>query len=91
MENGDKTAEGLEMAAVKECNHTHAADDIDWPVAQINCHCQCPVRSHYPRSLNCHHDTVVSQLGYPVEPYSLCSVEVPSSTWSVNKDGGKLL
>jgi len=33
MENGDKTAERLEMAAVKEGNHTHAAVDIDWRVS----------------------------------------------------------
>jgi len=33
MENGDKTAERLEMAAVKEGNHTHAAVDIDWCVS----------------------------------------------------------
>jgi len=29
MENGDETAEGLEMAAAKVGNHTHVADDID--------------------------------------------------------------
>jgi len=29
MGNGDKTAQRLEMATVKEGNHTHAADDID--------------------------------------------------------------
>jgi len=40
MENGDKTAERLEMAAVKEGNHTHAAADIDWHVSYINCLCQ---------------------------------------------------
>jgi len=33
MENGDKTAERLEMAAVKEGNHTHAAVDIAWRVS----------------------------------------------------------
>jgi len=33
MENSDKTVEGLEMAAVKEGNHTHAMDDIDWGVS----------------------------------------------------------
>jgi hypothetical protein len=39
MENGDETAEHLEMAAVKEGNHTHAAIDIDWRASQINCLC----------------------------------------------------
>jgi len=33
MENGDKTTEHLEMAAVEQDNHTHAADDIDWRVS----------------------------------------------------------
>jgi len=33
MENGDKTAERLEMAGVKEGYHTHAAVDIDWRVS----------------------------------------------------------
>jgi len=33
MENGDKTGERLEMAAVKEGNHTHVAVDIDWRVS----------------------------------------------------------
>jgi len=33
MENGDKTALRLEMAAVKEGNHIHAAVDIDWRVS----------------------------------------------------------
>jgi hypothetical protein len=34
METGDKTAERLEMAAVKEGNRTLVADDIDWCVFQ---------------------------------------------------------
>jgi hypothetical protein len=40
MENGDKTAERLEMAVVKEGNHTHTAVDIDWRASQIDCLCQ---------------------------------------------------
>jgi len=40
MENGDKTVERLEMAAVKEGNHTLAAVDIDWCVSYIDCLCQ---------------------------------------------------
>jgi len=39
MENGDKTAERPEVAAVKEGNLTHAADDIAWHVYQIDCVC----------------------------------------------------
>ena len=40
METGDKTAERLEMAAVKEGNRTLAVDDIDWCVSQIDCLCE---------------------------------------------------
>ena len=91
MENGDKTAERLEMAAVKEGNHTHAAVDIDWRASQIDCLCRWQVVYHYPVILNCRHGAVASQIGHTVEPYSLSLVEIPSSTWSVNKDGGKVV
>jgi hypothetical protein len=40
METGDKTAEHVEMATVKEANRTLAADDIDWYVSQIDCLCK---------------------------------------------------
>ena len=36
MENCNQTVEHWGMAAVKEGNHTHAADDIDWCVSQID-------------------------------------------------------
>jgi hypothetical protein len=91
MENGDKTAECLQMAAVKEGYHTHAADDIDCCVCQSDILCWWQVVYHYPVIVNCHHGTVGSQIGHPVEPYSVSLVEISSSTWSVNKDGGKLL
>ena len=91
MENGDKTAERLEMAAVKEGNHTHAAVDIDWRASQIDCLCRWQVVYHYPVILNCCHGAVASQIGHCVEAYSLSLVEIPSSTWSVNKDGGKVV
>jgi hypothetical protein len=91
MENGDKNAERLEMAAAKEGNHTHVAVDIDWCVPQIDCLCQWQVVYHYPEILNCHHGADASHIGHPVEPYSLTLVEIPSLTWSVNKHGGNLL
>jgi len=91
MENGDKTAERLEMAAVKEGNHTHAVVDIGWRVSQIGGLCQWQVVSHYPRILNGRPGAVASQIGHLVEPYSLSLVEILSSTWSVNQDGGELL
>jgi hypothetical protein len=37
------------------------------------------------------HSTVGSKIGHHVEQYSLSLVDIPSSTWSVNKDGGKVL
>jgi len=91
MKNRDKTAERLEMAAVKEGNYTHAAVNIDWRASQIDCVCQWQVMYDYLVILNCRHGAVASQIGHPVEPYSLSLVEIPSSTWSVNKDGGKVL
>jgi len=35
METGDKTAERLEMVAMKEGNHSHVVNEIDWCVSQI--------------------------------------------------------
>jgi len=91
MENGDKTAERLEMAAVKKGNHNHVAVDIDWRASQIDCLWRWQVVYHYPVILNCRHGAVASQIGHPMEPYSLSLGEMPSLTWSVNKDGGKVV
>ena len=66
MENGDITGDHLAMAAVKEGNDTHMADDIDWRVSQIDCLCHWQFVNHYPRLLNCRHGAVVSQIGHPV-------------------------
>jgi hypothetical protein len=91
MENADKTVERLELAAVTEGNHTHAAVDIDWCASQIDCLCRWQVVYHYPVILNCCHGAGASEICHPVVPYSLSFVEIPSSTWSVNKDGGTVL
>ena len=91
MDTGDKTVERLEMTAVKEGNHTHAADDIHWRVSQIDWRCQWRVVNPYPRILNHRHGAVASQLAHPVEWYSLSLVEIPLSTCSVNKHGGKVI
>jgi len=53
MENGDKSAERLEMAAVKEDNHTNVADDIDGHLSQIDCLCQWYFGNYYPTMLKC--------------------------------------
>jgi len=91
MENDNKTAKRLERTAVKEGNHTHAADDIDWWDSKINCRFLWQFMNHYPEIQNCYQDAVGSQIGHLVEIYSLCSVEILSLTWSVNNDGRELL
>jgi len=85
METGDKIVERLEMAAVKEGNRTLAANDIDWGFSQIDCLCVWHVVNIYLVILNCCHRVVVSRLGHLVEPYSLSSVEILSSTSSVEQ------
>jgi len=84
MENGDKTAECLEMAAVKEGNRTLGVD-IDWCGSQIDCLCEWHGVYFHPVILNCRHRVVASQIGHQVEPYSLSSVEILSSTCSVKQ------
>ena len=85
METGDKTAECLEMADVKEGNCTLGADDIDWCVSQIGCLCMWHVVNFHPVILNCHHRIDASQIGHQVEPYSLSSVEILSSTNTIQQ------
>jgi len=82
MENADKTAKHLQMAAVKKSNRTLAADDIDCCVSQIDCLCEWHVVNIYLEILNCRHRVVASQIGHQVEPYSLSLVEILSSTCS---------
>jgi hypothetical protein len=91
MESADKTAECMEMVAVKTGNHTLVAVDIDWFMSQIDCHCEWQVVNCFLTILNCLHGIVVCDIGHLEEPCSLASVEICSSTCSVNKDGGKLL
>jgi len=85
METGDKTAERIEMAAVKQGNRTIVADNIEWCVPQIDCLCKWHVMNFCPVILNCHCCVVASQIGHQVEPYSLCLVEILSSTCSVEQ------
>ena len=85
METGDKTAEHLEMAAVKEGNRTLAADEVDWCVSQIDCLCEWHVVNFYPVIVNCRLRFVPSQIGHQVEPYSLSSVEILPLTCSVKQ------
>ena len=84
METGDKTAEHLEMAAVKEGKRTLAAD-IDWCGSQIDCLCEWHVVNFYPVILNCRHHVVASKIGHQGELYSLSSVEIFLSTCSVTQ------
>ena len=85
METCDKTVERLEMATGKEGNRTLAADDIDWSVSQFDCLCEWHVLNFYLVILNCCQYIVASQLGHQVEPYSVSSVEILSSTCPVKE------
>ena len=85
MQTGDKTAERLQMAAVKEGNGTLAVDDSDWCDSQNDCPCEWHVVNFYPVILNYHHRVVASQIRHQVEPYSLSSVEILWSTSSVEQ------
>jgi hypothetical protein len=91
MENCDTTAERLEMAAVMQVNHTQTADAIDWHVSQIDCLCQWQFGNHYPRILNCCRGAVVYFIGPLLKLELLSLVDIPSSTCSMNQDGGKQL
>jgi len=76
MENSDKTAECLEIAAVKLRNHTLVADDIHWCVCQIQCLCQWQFLNYYPMIWNCYNECVARQISHPVEVDSLSSVKI---------------
>ena len=91
METGDKTVEHLEMAAVKEGNHIHTVDDIDWRISEIDYLCQWQLMNYDPRILNCDHCVVARHIGHYVDQYLLSSVEIHLSSFAVNKDGGKQL
>ena len=90
MENVDKPVKCLGMSAVKAGNHIHASDDIDCFVSQIDCLCQSQFMTHFLMILNYLQSAVACQIGQLLEPYSLSSVEIRSSTCSVNTDCGKL-
>ena len=91
MESADKTAEHLEMAAVKAGNHTPAADDIDWLVSQLDCLCQWQFLNDVPMCPDCLDGIVACEIGHVEEPYLLSSVEICSSTCSMNQQGRKPL
>jgi hypothetical protein len=80
METGDTTVERLEMAAVKDGNRTLAVLDIHWCVSQIDCRCEWHVVNIFLVILNFRHPIVECQIGQKLEPYSLSSVEILSST-----------
>jgi hypothetical protein len=88
MESADKTAERLEMAAVKTGNHAHMAVDNDWFASQIDCLCQWQFVNCFPIILNCLYCIIECQIGHLDEPCLLSSVEIRSSSCSVIKDGG---
>jgi len=71
MENGDKTAEHLEMATVPERNHILAADNINRCVYQVDCLGQGQFVKYYLMILNCRYGVVRRQTGHLVQAYSL--------------------
>jgi hypothetical protein len=73
------------MVAVKAGNYTPVEDEFDSAVARIECLCSVYFH-HYCQMLpHCLLGVVVSQIGHPVGPYWLSSVEIRSSTWYVNQ------
>jgi hypothetical protein len=60
METGDKIVEFLDMAAVKEGNHTLEADNIHSCVAQVHFVCEWHVVNFYPVILHCRHCVIAS-------------------------------
>jgi len=60
MWKGSRTEEYLEMAAVKEGNHMHVVDEINYSIAQLDSHCQCPFENCHRMIPNCHQGIVLS-------------------------------
>lgn len=78
MENGGRAEAHLAIVAVKESNHMHAGDDIDWCVSRMDCDCYGYFQNYYPMIPNCHQGTAVSQIGRMMVPYSLSPVQIRS-------------
>jgi hypothetical protein len=76
MESADKTAEWMEMAAVKAGNHLHVAVDIDWFVSHIDCLCQWQCVNCFPMIRNCLYGVVSCQIGHLDEPCSMFLVQL---------------
>jgi hypothetical protein len=79
------------MVAVKAGNNTHVAVDIEWIVSQMDCLCEWQFMNCFLMIQNCLYGVVACHIGHLDEPFQLSSVEICSSTCSVNKDGGKQL
>ena len=81
MECADKTAEHMEMVAVKAGNHTHVADDIDWCVSEMECLGQWQFVNYFLMILKCLHSIVACQIDHLDQPCLLTLVEIHSSTF----------
>lgn len=68
METGDKPVKYLGMAAGKEGNHTHGADDINQWISHIDCLGLWQFVNNSLRISNCCHSIVLTQTGHPVKP-----------------------
>jgi len=89
MDHGDETEEQLKITAVNQINYTPVAENIDWCVSQVDCHCQWLFLNYLPMNPNCHLSVVPGEVDNPVGACLLSSVNIYSSTCCVNTDGGK--
>jgi len=64
------------MSTVKQGNHTHAVDEMDWCVSQMGCLSFGHFENYYLMIPCCHQGIIASQIGHRVEPDSLLSVEI---------------
>jgi len=88
MQPGGRTGKHLEMVTAKVGNYTLllAVDEIDLRVARIAYLCSVDFQHYYLMLPHCHLGIVVRQTAHWLKPYWLSSVEIHSSTSSVNKE-----
>lgn len=90
MESAEKTAEHLDIVAVRAGNNTHAADISNWFVSQIHWRGKCQVMNYFPMIPNCFYRIVACLISNMEEPCWLNSVEFLLLTCYVNNDDTKL-
>ena len=91
MENGNKSLKHLEIAALKQVNHTHGVHDIEWCISPITYRSKWPFFNLFPNIWHSWSIVVGSQDCHPVEANWLSSDEICSLRCSVNSAVGPLL